>query len=81
MGNGRANSPLTTEEEQIICQIRKKTWLPLDDLLDQLKPIIPSLSRSALHRCLKHYNLSTLPPLMQTKKSSGKFRSKALNSF
>ena len=29
MGNGRANSILTKEEEEIICEARRKTWLPL----------------------------------------------------
>ena len=29
MGNGRSNSILTKEEEEIICEARRKTWLPL----------------------------------------------------
>ena len=43
MGNGRSNSVLTKEEEIIICESRKKTLLPLDDLFDILKPKIPKL--------------------------------------
>jgi transposase len=42
MGNGRANSVLTSEEEQLICEARRRTWLPLDDLLDHLKAAIPN---------------------------------------
>jgi transposase len=78
MGNGRANSVLTKEEESIICEFRRKTWLPLDDLLDNLKPLIPNLSRSNLHRCLRHYGISTVPKEFSTKeevKVKGKFKS------
>lgn len=75
MGNGRANSVLTADEELIICETRKKTWLPLDDVLDMLKPTIKTLTRSNLHRCLKHYGISTVPDEMSNKKrENGKFK-------
>ena len=74
MGNGRSNSPLTGDEEVIICEVRKKTWLPLDDLLDHLKPMMPNLSRSALHRCLQYYGISKVPEELKAKKEKGKFR-------
>ena len=75
MGNGRANSVLTEEEEKIICETRKKTWLPLDDLLDVLQPKIPKLSRSNLHRCLQYYGISRVPEEMKEKKKErGKFK-------
>jgi transposase-like protein len=77
MGNGRANSVLSKEEEQIICKARTTTWLPLDDLFDQLKPVIPKLSRSNLHRCLQHYKISRIPKEYSPKqvvKGRGKFR-------
>ena len=47
--SGAKKSNLTMREQQIICAVRKLTWLSLDDLLPVLKPVIPSLSRSALH--------------------------------
>ncbi len=75
MGNGRMNSILTSEEEKIICETRKKTWLPLDDLFDILKPKIPKLSRSNLHRCLQYYGISRVPEVMKEKqKERGKFK-------
>lgn len=75
MGNGRANSVLTKEEETLICELRKKTWLPLDDLFDILKPKIPNLSRSNLHRCLQSYGISRVPEEVKEKKQGkGKFR-------
>lgn len=78
MGNGRANSVLNKEEEDVICEVRKKTWLPLDDLLDHLKPLIPKLTRSNLHRCLQYYGISTVPEEFSPKKKTekhGKFKS------
>lgn len=35
--------------------------MPLDDVLGCLRETIPSLSRSALHRCLKRHGISRLP--------------------
>jgi len=77
MGNGRANSVLSPEEEILICETRKKTWMPLDDLFDLLKPQIPKLSRSNLHRCLKFYGISKVPEEFSNNNkvsSSGKFK-------
>jgi transposase-like protein len=56
-----SNSPLTALERQVICETRRTLRLPIDDLLDALKPQIPHLSRSALHRCLQDNGLSRLP--------------------
>ncbi|MBF0273827.1 MAG: IS481 family transposase [Nitrospinae bacterium] len=74
MGNGRKNSVLTLEDESIICKVRKKTWLPLDDLLDLLKRTIPKLTRSNLHRCLQHYGISRPPKESLTKRKTQKFK-------
>jgi hypothetical protein len=35
--------------------------LPLDDVLGCLREAIPTLSRSALHRCLTRHGISRLP--------------------
>ena len=40
---------------------RKHTLLPLDDCLYALRPSIPDLTRSSLHRCLKRHGISRLP--------------------
>jgi hypothetical protein len=74
MGNGRANFVLTSDEEILICELRKKTWLSLDDLLDLLKPKILKITRSNLHRCLKHYGISRVPEELQIKRKVGKFK-------
>jgi transposase-like protein/transposase len=58
------NSSLSSLEEEIICQMRLKTLLPLDDLLLVLKEEIPALTRSNLHRCLKRNKLNRLVDLL-----------------
>ncbi len=57
----RKPDPALSElEQEIICMVRRHTLLPLDDLLDVLKPHIPALTRSNLHRCLQHHGISRL---------------------
>jgi transposase InsO family protein/transposase-like protein len=57
-GTSGALSPM---EQQIVCEARRTTLLPLDELLESLQPLIPKLTRSNLHRCLKRHGLSVLP--------------------
>jgi transposase-like protein len=52
---------LTAAEEAIVVEFRRRTLLPLDDVLGCLKDTIPNLSRSALHRCLQRHGISRLP--------------------
>jgi hypothetical protein len=52
---------LTPAEEAIVVEFRRRTLLPLDDVLGCLKDTIPNLSRSALHRCLQRHGISRLP--------------------
>ena len=52
---------LSATEEALIVVFRKHTRFPLDVCLAHLKPRIPALSRSALHRCLKRYRVSRIP--------------------
>jgi len=54
-------SSLSDMEQQIICEFRKKTLLPLDDVYVSLKDQIPALTRSNLHRCLKRNGINRLP--------------------
>lgn len=52
MGPSRPRSSVLTEaEEAIVVAFRRHTLLPLDDVLGCLRATIPTLSRSALHRC------------------------------
>src|SRR4051812_24960173 len=53
MGPKRPRSTVLTEaEEAIVVEFRRRTLLPLDDVLGCLRESIPKLTRSALHRCL-----------------------------
>ena len=54
-------SVLYEVKERVICEVRTKTWLPLDDLYMLLKPHVPCLSRSNLHRCLQRNGISHMP--------------------
>src|SRR5918999_1038273 len=62
MGPTRPRSTTLTEaEEAIVVEFRRRTLLPLDDVLGCLRETIPTLSRSALHRCLVRHGISRLP--------------------
>ena len=59
MGPTRPRSTVLSEvEEAIIVEFRRRTLLPLDDVLGCLRESIPKLSRSALHRCLVRHGLA-----------------------
>jgi transposase InsO family protein len=55
------SSVLTEAEEVIVVEFRRRTLLPLDDVLGCLRGTIPALLRSALHRCLQRHGISRLP--------------------
>lgn len=55
------STALSAAQEALIVVFRKHTRLALDDRLARLRPLIPNLSRSALHRCLKRYGVSRIP--------------------
>jgi transposase InsO family protein len=62
MGPRRPRSSVLTEaEEAVVIEFRRRTLLPLDDVLGCLREAIPALSRSALHRCLTRHGISRLP--------------------
>src|SRR5215218_6705849 len=62
MGPRRPRSTVLTEaEEAVVVEFRRRTLLPLDDVLGCLRDAIPTLSRSALHRCLVRHGISRLP--------------------
>jgi transposase-like protein len=68
MGPRPKSSVLTSAEEAVIVEFRRRTLLPLDDVLGCLKDTIPNLSRSALHRCLQRHDISRLPAAETTEK-------------
>src|SRR3712207_8364069 len=62
MGPRQPRSTVLTEaEEAIVVEFRRRTLLPLDDVLGCLREPIPALTRSALHRCLERHGISRLP--------------------
>jgi transposase InsO family protein len=62
MGPSRPRSSVLTEaEEAIVVEFRRRTLLPLDDVLGCLRESIPRLTRSGLHRCLQRHGVSRLP--------------------
>ena len=62
MGPSRPRSTVLSEvEEAIVVEFRRRTLLPLDDVLGCLRETIPKLTRSALHRCLQRHGISRLP--------------------
>jgi transposase InsO family protein len=72
---------LLPEEEAVIVAFRKHTLLPLDDCLYALRPTIPHLTRSSLHRCLQRHNISRLPEVEGDKPAKKKFKSYAIGYF
>lgn len=61
MGPKPRSSVPTAAEEAIVVEFRRRTLPPLDDVLGCLKDQIPTLTRSALHRCLQRHGISRLP--------------------
>jgi transposase InsO family protein len=57
----RRSSVLSSLEEAAIVAFRTRSRLPLDDVFLALKPAIPALTRSTLHRCLQRHGVSRLP--------------------
>jgi len=74
MGPHNAHSTvLTSLEEGIIVEFRRRTLLPLDDVLGCLRDTIPNLTRSALHRCLQRHGISRLPASDEKASKRGRF--------
>ena len=70
----KPRSALSTMQQHIICEFRRLTKLPLDDIYIALKDKIPELSRSNLHRCLKRNGLNVLPKEEETIREKKKFK-------
>ena len=64
---------LTLIEEAMIVEFRRRTLLPLDDVMGCLKDSIPNLTRSSLHRCLERHGISRLPDSQKKASKRGKF--------
>ncbi len=67
------SAKLSEAEEAVVVELRRRTLLPLDDVLGCLRESIPQLSRSALHRCLVRYGISRLPCSEEKDSRRGRF--------
>ena len=59
-------------------EFRRRTLLPLDDVLGCLSDSIPKLTRSSLHRCLGRHGISRLPENPDKPSKRGKFAETAI---
>jgi len=64
---------LTLSEEAMVVEFRRRTLLPLDDVLGCLRDAIPTLTRSSLHRCLERHGISRLPQSEEKASKRGTF--------
>ena len=69
---------LTLAEEAIVVEFRRRTLLPLDDVLGCLRGSIPKLTRSSLHRRLARHGISRLPESPDQASKRGKFAEAAI---
>jgi transposase-like protein len=76
----RSTAP-SPEEEAIVVTFRKHTLLPLDDCLYALQATVPHLTRSSLHRCIKHHGISRLPEITGDKTSKKPFKRYPIGYF
>ncbi|MGZ8898448.1 MAG: IS481 family transposase [Halobacteriota archaeon] len=72
---------LSAEDEAVIVAFRRHTLLPLDDCLYVLRPTIPHLTRSSLHRCLQRHGISRLPDVEGNKPSKKRFKTYPIGFF
>ena len=68
-------------EEALIVAFRRHTLLPLDDCLYALKPTLPHLTRSSLHRCLQRHGISRLPQVGGDKPEKKRFKRYPIGYF
>ena len=74
MGPRRPRGTVLTEaEEAAVVEFRRRTLLPLDDVLGCLRESLPRLTRSALHRCLVRHGVSRLPRDEENASKRGRF--------
>ena len=64
---------LTPAEEATVVELRRRTSLPLDNVIGCLHDTIPKRTRSSLHRCLARHDLSRLPQDPDKGAKRGKF--------
>jgi transposase-like protein len=71
---GPRSTVLSADEEAVVVAFRRHTLLPLDDCLYALRPTIPHLTRSSLHRCLQRNGISRVPQVEGESSAKRKFK-------
>ena len=69
---------LTLAEAAMVVEFRRRTLLPLDDVLGCLRDSVPKLTRSSLHRCLERHGISRIPDNPDKASKRGKFAATAI---
>ncbi len=69
---------LIPAEEAMVVEFRRRTLLPLDDVLGCLRDAIPKLTCSSLHRCLMRHGISCLPDDPEKVSKRGRFADVAI---
>ena len=60
----RRTTKLTLDQEALIRELRLTVGLSLDDIVEVMRRCVePTLSRSAIHRCLKRHGINARPPV------------------
>lgn len=72
---------LSEASEAMIVAFRRNTLLPLNNCLYALQPLIPHLTRSALHRCLQRHDISRLPDMDGDKPKRQRFKRYPIGCF
>jgi transposase InsO family protein len=62
------------EERAIVCELRRATGFPLDELTFVVRHFLPHLDRDNVHRILKAAGLSRRPAPAAPERAAGKFR-------
>src|SRR5688500_3205412 len=62
------------EERAVVCELRRATGFPLDDLTFVVARFLPHLNRDAVYRILKAEGLGRLPPADRSRKPNGTFK-------
>ena len=78
MGPSSPHSTVLTLAEEAMVVDRRRTLLPLDDVLGCLRDSIPKLTRSSLHRRLERHGISRLPENPDKASKRGKFAETAI---
>src|SRR5687768_16044001 len=62
------------EERAVVCELRRATGFPLDDLAFVVRHFLPHLDRDHVHRILRAAGLSRRPPAAAPRREGGTFQ-------